>query len=94
LGYLAAADLTGITPGKALDNVVRQKILPKIALDTSRPTADGRKRRDVLVSLREALAERLGPPEAVNGEENSVRDLDRLIALADGSNKVANFWMR
>ena len=94
LGYLAAADLTGITPGKALDNVVRQKILPKIALDTSRPTADGRKRRDVLLSLREALAERLGPPEAVNGEGNSVRDLDRLIALADGSNKVANFWMR
>lgn len=94
LGYLAAAELTGIEPDKALDNVVRQKILPKIALDTNRPTSDGRKRRDVLVSLREALAERLGPPEAARGEGNSVGDLDRLIALADGGNKVANFWMR
>lgn len=93
-GYLAAAESAGIAPDQALDNVVRQKILPKIALDTSRPTAGGRKRRDVLLALREALADRLGSPEAGSDGESSVKVLDRLIALSDGNNRVVNYWMR
>jgi hypothetical protein len=93
-GYLNAAELAGIAPDQALDNVVRQKILPKIALDTSRPTADGRKRGAVLVALRDALADRLGNPRAGSDGENSVKALNRLITLADGNNRVANYWMR
>ena len=94
LGYLAAAERTGLAPDEALDNVVKQKILPKITLDTGRPAGDGRKRRDVLLALREALADRFEDLVAQSGEESSVGALDRLIAMADGNNSVANYWMR
>ena len=94
LGYLAAAERAGIARDEALDNVVRQKILPKITLDMGRPAGDGRKRRDVLLALREALADRLEELDTQSGEGRSVESLDRLIAMADGNNGVANYWMR
>jgi energy-coupling factor transporter ATP-binding protein EcfA2 len=94
LGYLAAAERTGIAPHEALDNVIGQKILPKITLDMSRPAADGRKRRDVLLALREAVNDRLEDMDALSGKGRSVEALDRLITMADGNNSVANYWMR
>ena len=94
LGYLAAAERAGIPLNEALDNIVRQKILPKITLDMNRPAGDGRKRRDVLLALREALADRLEDQDSRSGDGRSVEALDRLITMADGNNSVANDWMR
>lgn len=94
LGYLAAAERAGIALNEALDNIVKQKILPKITLDMNRPAGDGRKRRDVLLALREALADRLEDQDSTSGEGRSVEALDRLIAMADGNNSVANYWLR
>lgn len=94
LGYLAAAERAGIVPDEALDNVVKQKILPKITLDMSRPAGDGRKRLDVLLALREALNDRLEGLDVQSGAGTSVEVLDRLIAMVDGNHSVANYWMR
>ena len=94
LGYLAAAKRAGLEPDEALDNVIKQKVLPKLTLDMSRPASDGRKRRDVIVALREALADRFETLETRSGEKRSVELIDRLIAMADGNNSVANYWMR
>jgi len=93
-GYFAAADEAGLDHDLALNNVVLQKILPKLTLDTSRSAADGRSRRDVLLALRGALAERLGKSETVSNDESAVAKLDRAITLADGNHGVANYWMR
>jgi AAA domain (dynein-related subfamily) len=94
VGYIQAAGTVGIPTPAALDNVVKHKILPKIAFDTNRPAADGRKRREILLELRTELAARFGQLDPGAGEENSVAVLDRLIDLADGNNGVANYWLR
>ncbi|TAZ88217.1 hypothetical protein ELH67_32165 (plasmid) [Rhizobium ruizarguesonis] len=94
IGYIQAAKVAGIDAQVALDNVVKHKILPKIAFDTARPAGDGRKRRDILLELRAELDARLGQVDYSTGEESSVHALDRLIALADGNNGIANYWMR
>lgn len=93
-GYFVAAREAGLDQDVALNNAILQKILPKITLDTSRSSADGRSRRDVLRALRGALAERLGDSETVRVEESAFAKLDRAITLADGNYGVANYWMR
>lgn len=94
LGYLKAAKLAGISDQAAIDNVVQHKILPKLMFDTSRLAADGRNRRDILVSLRDEIASSLVGllPEA--GRETSILALDRLIAAIPGNNGIANYWLR
>src|SRR3546814_4334178 len=47
-GYMIAAEVAGINPDEALDNVIKHKILPKIAFDTARPAGSGRSRRELL----------------------------------------------
>lgn len=93
-GYFVAAREAGLDHDVALNNAILQKILPKVTLDTSRSSADGRSRRDVLLALRGALAERLGNSETVPEDESAVARLDRTISLADGNHGVANYWMR
>ena len=93
-GYIQAAATAGISTSVALDNVVKHKILPKIAFDTNRPASDGRNRREILRELRAELAAQFGQLDPGSGEENSVTALDRLIDLADGNNGVANYWLR
>ena len=94
IGYIQAARVAGIDEQVALDNVVKHKILPKMAFDASRPAGDGRKRRDILQDLRAELAAQLDQIDLGAGEESSVDALDRLIALADGNNGIANYWLR
>lgn len=93
-GYFAAADVVGMDRDNALNNVVLHKILPKVTLDTSRSAADGRNRRDVLLSLRGAFVERLGDSKTVADEDSAVTKLNRIVSLADGNHGVANYWMR
>src|SRR3546814_2180006 len=51
-GYMIAAEVAGINPDEALDNVIKHKILPKIAFDTARPAGSGRSRRELLDEFR------------------------------------------
>lgn len=92
-GYMIAAEAAGINPDEALDNVVKHKILPKIAFDTARPAGSGRSRRELLDKLRTELKRRFEGTR-LDLEASCVADLGRMIRLADGNNGVVNYWLR
>lgn len=92
-GYIAAAKMAGFDADQALDNVIRHKILPKIAFDTARPTGSGRPRREVLLELRAELARRLEDAN-LDPKTGSVAELDRMIRLAEGNNGIISYWLR
>lgn len=93
LGYISAAEAAGMDVNEALDNVVKHKILPKIAFDTARPAGSGRPRREVLLELRAEL-ERRFENAGLDKDTSCVADLDRMIRLADGNNGIVNYWLR
>ena len=78
---------------EALDNVIRHKILPKMAFDTARPAGNGRARREILVELRDELSKRFEGTN-VQMDASSVAELDRMIRLAEGNNGIVNYWLR
>lgn len=92
-GYMIAAKTAGIGPDEALDNVVKHKILPKIAFDTARPGGSGRPRRELLDELRTELAQRF-EGSSLDLETSCVGELGRMIRLADGNNGIVNYWLR
>lgn len=94
LGYMQAARQAGIGDLEALDNVVQQKILPKLMFDTGRTAPNGRSKREILIELRDALDTALQGLQPTAGKETSVAALDRLIASVDGNNGIANYWLR
>lgn len=94
LGYLEAAKCAGINETTALNNIVLQKILPKITLDTERAAPDGRNRRDILIALRDELEKQLDREKLALGADDCVARLDRLIAWAEQNNGIANYWLR
>jgi len=94
LGYLQGAEIVGIDAVTALNNVILHKVLPKLTLDTARTGTDGRKRRDVLIGMRDFLNAHLNRKALAPNVEDSVAMLDRLIAAAEGNNGIANYWLR
>jgi len=93
LGYLEAAQVSGIDTQTALNNVILHKVLPKLTLDLERLGADGRAHREVLGELLDTLAEKFGQdlaPQAVS----SVKKLDHLIRAAESNNGLASYWVR
>lgn len=92
-GYIDAAKAAGISPDEALDNVIKHKILPKIAFDTARPAGNGRSRRELLDTMRTELVQRLEGTN-VDLNESSIAELERMIRLADGNNGIINYWLR
>lgn len=92
-GYITAAEATGIGSDEALDNVVKHKILPKMAFDTARPANTGRPRREILLELRAEL-ERRFENAGLDKDTSSLADLDRMIRLAEGNNGIVNYWLR
>lgn len=92
-GYIIAARAVGISADEALDNVIKHKILPKIAFDTARPSSSGRPRRELLDDLRTELAQRF-EGTGLDPETSSVGDLARMIRLADGNNGIISYWLR
>lgn len=92
-GYIAAAGAAGLSQDEALDNVIRHKVLPKMAFDSARPSGSGRARREILVDLRGELAERFEGTD-VDMSASSVAELDRMIHLAEGNNGIVNYWLR
>ncbi|MCV0415129.1 MAG: AAA family ATPase [Brevundimonas sp.] len=92
-GYISAAKAAGISSDEALDNVIKHKILPKIAFDTARPTGGGRPRRELLLELRAELEQRF-ENAGLDKDTSSVADLDRMIRLAEGNNGIVNYWLR
>lgn len=92
-GYMIAAEATGIGPDEALDNVIKHKILPKIAFDTARPAGSGRPRRELIDELRTELTRRF-EGTSLDLEASCVGDLGRMIRLADGNNGILNYWLR
>ncbi|WP_348696145.1 AAA family ATPase [Duganella fentianensis] len=94
LGYLQAAQAAGIDDLTALDNIVQHKILPKLMLDSTRTDASGRSKREILISLREALAVALAGLQPSVGEETALTALDQLIGSLNSNNGIANYWLR
>lgn len=92
-GYIIAAREVGMSADEALDNVIKHKILPKIAFDTARPSSSGRPRRELLDDLRTELAQRF-EGTGLDPETSSVGDLARMIRLADGNNGIISYWLR
>ncbi len=92
-GYMIAAEAVGINPDEALDNVIKHKILPKIAFDTARPAGSGRSRRELLDEFRTELTRRF-EGTSLDLEASCVADLGRMIRLADGNNGIVNYWLR
>lgn len=93
LGYIKAATAVGIGSDEALDNVVKHKILPKIAFDSARPSSNGRSRREILLDLSVNLSSRF-ENAGLDSDTSSVTDLERMIKLADGNNGIVNYWLR
>lgn len=77
-----------------MNNVAVHKILPKIILDLEKVSNNGQKRRDVLIGLRDSLAQALIGLDLSQVTESAVESLDELIARAEGNNGIANFWTR
>src|SRR3546814_13287183 len=90
---MIAAEVAGINPDEALDNVIKHKILPKIAFDTARPAGSGRSRRELLDEFRTELTRRF-EGTSLDLEASCVADLGRMIRLADGNNGIVNYWLR
>lgn len=90
---MIAAEATGIGPDEALDNVIKHKILPKIAFDTARPAGSGRPRRELINELRTELTGRF-EGTSLDLEASCVGDLGRMIRLAEGNNGILNYWLR
>lgn len=94
LGYMKQGEGVGIDPVVALNNIALHKILPKIVLDVEKTAANGTKRREVLIGLRDALAKELVGFDQSDVTDFAVEALDELIARAEGNNGIANFWAR
>jgi energy-coupling factor transporter ATP-binding protein EcfA2 len=94
LGYLQAASVAGISDQIGLDNVVLQKIMPKLMLDTGRSAVDGRSRFDILTAMRDELGSILEGLQPEAGRETSVVALNRLITSIQGNSGIANYWLR
>lgn len=94
LNYIERAADAGIDNVSALNNVALHKILPKIILDVEKASSNGQKRRDLLIGLREALAQALKALDHSGVTASAVASLDDLIARAEGNNGMANFWIR
>src|SRR3546814_9343985 len=77
-GYMIAAEVAGINPDEALDNVIKHKILPKIAFDTARPAGSGRSRRELHAEFRTELHRRF-EGKSTELEGRCVADLGGLI---------------
>jgi len=92
-GYIDAATAAGIGADEALDNVIKHKILPKLAFDSARPAANGRPRRELLMELSAELTKRF-ENAALDPDTSSVTDLERMIKLAEGNNGIINYWLR
>lgn len=94
LNYIQRAEEAEMDVVAALNNVVLHKVLPKIILDTEKASATGQKRRDLLIGLRDSLAQTLARLNPVEVTDSAVDALDQLISRADGNNGIANFWAR
>ena len=94
LNYMLRAAEAGIGAMAALNNVAVHKILPKIILDVEKAAPNGQRRRDVLIGLRDALAQALEGLERSEVTESAVESLDELIARSESNNGIANFWTR
>ena len=92
-GYLLAAEAAGMGPNEALDNVIKHKILPKMAFDTARPAGSGRPRIEILGELRLELSKRFESTE-IDPETSSVSELGRMMRLAEGNSGIVNYWLR
>ena len=92
-GYVDAATAAGIGVDEALDNVIKHKILPKLAFDSARPAANGRPRRELLMEMSAELTKRF-ENAGLNPDTSSVADLERMIKLAEGNNGIVNYWLR
>ncbi len=92
-GYIDAATAAGISADEALDNVIKHKILPKLAFDSARLAANGRSRRELLMELSAELGKRF-ENAGLDPETSSVADLERMIKLAEGNNGIINYWLR
>lgn len=92
-GYIDAATATGISADEALDNVIKHKILPKLAFDCARPAANGRPRLELLMELSAELTKRF-ENAGLDTNTSSVSDLRRMIKLAEGNNGIINYWLR
>lgn len=94
MNYIEKAGDIGLGPLEALNNIVLHKILPKMVIELDKVTGAGATRRDVLASLRNALANELHELNRTLVTESALDALDDLIARADGNNGIANFWAR
>lgn len=96
LHYLRQAKVAGLGREAALNNVVLHKVLPKLMLDLGRTAGPGAgtSRRDILVALRDEVAESLQGMDRQTVSESSIDALDHMIAAADGNNGIANYWLR
>lgn len=92
-GYFDAATAAGIGADEALDNVIKHKILPKIAFDSARPSGNGRSRRELLTDLSGELSKRF-ENAGLDSDTSSIAELERMIKLADGNNGIVNYWLR
>nr|WP_312295624.1 AAA family ATPase [Brevundimonas diminuta] len=92
--YIRHAERSGIEKQAALNNVVLHKIMPKLMFDASRTGGDGRLKRDILISLRDELADRMAGLDMSMTTESCVSALDRLIASAESNNGIVSYWWR
>ncbi len=86
--------MAGIDEVTAFNNVILQKVLPKILLDVDRIGRDGRKMGQILEDLRARLDQLIDRGTLAIGSGDCIEQLDALIATADRSNGIASYWSR
>lgn len=94
VNYLEMAGQAGLDATAALNNVVLHKILPKVVIELDKTAPSGAPRRELLVALRDALAEALEGLDTAKVTESSVDALEHVLSRADSNNGIANFWAR
>ena len=76
-----------------LNNIVLHKILPKLMLDGEKTVGGEVARKDVLIALRDFLADKLSELDA-EGASSCIEELDRVIVNAKSNDWVVNYWSR
>ncbi|MCX2781095.1 McrB family protein [Microbulbifer thermotolerans] len=91
--YSDAIKALGATDELVLNNIILHKVLPKLMFDGEKSVDENIYRKDILISMRDHLAEKLAGLDA-ESTVSCIDELDRVIRNARANDWVVNYWAR
>ncbi|SPY08609.1 McrB family protein [Oligella urethralis] len=82
-----------ISEKKVLNNVVRQKIMPKLMFDGTKKITETKDRKDILIDLRVYLEDVLSE-EVFHPLDDCVQEINTTLTNAEINDWVVNYWFK